>query len=420
MPADAPTGSALRPHAHAELQRLDGAEIVVGIPCYQCGGSLPHVVRMVAEGLRRYYPGARALILVSDGGSTDDSREIAQQVETGSPDVSTLVTIYRGVPGKGSGLRAVFEAARILRAKAVAVFDSDLISITPDWVRSMLTPVFEGYDFVAPYYRRYKYDGTITNTIAYNLTRSLYGVRVRQPIGGDFALSPGVVDHYLAQDIWATDVARFGIDIYMTTAAIVNGFRVCQARLGVKIHGEKDPAADLGPMFRQVVGTSFQLMGDYESYWQAVRGSRDVPLLGPEPAQEPVAFEISLEALVDYFRLGYGNFEGVWRRTLEAEDFAVIRSLVRAPDPDRFRLPIETWVRTLYRYACAYQVTPRQRMKVLDTLVPLYHARVASLVGELKDKSLEESERQFESDAAAFEGMKDYLLSIWIQGADHG
>ena len=47
----------------------------------------------------------------------------------------------------------------------------------------------------------------------------------------------------------------------MTHSAINEGFAVCQARLGAKIHDAKDPASDLGPMFRQVVGTLFTLAG---------------------------------------------------------------------------------------------------------------------------------------------------------------
>ena len=140
----------------------------------------------------------------------------------------------------------------------------------------MLQPVLDGYDFVAPYYRRYKLDGTITNTIAYNLTRALYGVKIRQPIGGDFGISLHLVRHYLEQEVWETDVAKFGIDIYMTTAAIVHGFKICQTRLGLKVHGHKDPSADLGPMFRQVVGTIFALMETFEEFWKDVKASHKI------------------------------------------------------------------------------------------------------------------------------------------------
>lgn len=407
----------LREHARETIERLGQADIVVGVPCYQSATSLAHVIRTIAKGIETHYPEAKALIMISDGGSTDDSREIARRTEVNSFNIEKLVTIYRGLPGKGSGLRAVFEGANFLKAKAVAVFDSDLKSINSAWIRNMLQPVLDGYDFVAPYYRRYKLDGTITNTIAYNLTQALYGMRIRQPIGGDFGISLPLVKHYLDQAVWETDVAKFGIDIYMTTTAIVHGFKICQTRLGPKVHAHKDPAADLGPMFRQVVGTIFTLMETYEEFWKDMKSLQEVPILGEEALEEPTPFEIDREGLVEYFRLGFGNFEGIWQRILEEKDFEIYKALVKSEGHDGFSLPIDSWVRTIYRYAAAYQVSPRQRMKIVDTMIPLYYARVASLMNELREKSPEESEAHFDENAKVFKDMKDYLLRIWKKGA---
>jgi glycosyltransferase involved in cell wall biosynthesis len=188
--------TALRPYVRTKIEQLRSADIVIGIPSYHSGSSIIHVLQTVIKGIDSYYPGYKALIVVSDGGSTDDTRDMARSIDPISYNIESIVTIYRGLPGKGSGLRAVFEIAAFLKARAVAVFDSDLISITPEWVRNVLEPVMEGYDYVAPDYNRYKLDGTITNTIAYNLTRALYGVKIRQPIGGDFGMSPALVKHY--------------------------------------------------------------------------------------------------------------------------------------------------------------------------------------------------------------------------------
>jgi hypothetical protein len=300
-----------------------------------------------------------------------------------------------------------------LKARAVAVFDSDLRSITPDWVKNVLAPVFDGYDFVAPDYYRYKFDGTITNTIAYNLTRALYGMNIRQPIGGDFGLSNHLVRHYLDQDVWGTDVAKFGIDIWMTTTAVINNFRICQARLGVKIHGEKDPAADLSPMFRQVVGTIFMLMESQHGYWSAVSGSRDLPTFGEycDTAIEP--FDIDQAALIEYFKTGRNNFGGVWERIIEEQDLNIVSELAGLPDAARFILPIESWVRMVYRYAQAVHATPRQKFKLIDTMIPLYNARVASLINELAGKSTLEAEAYFDQQARVFLDMKPYLLKQW-------
>ena len=42
-----------------------------------------------------------------------------------------IITPYHGIPGKGGAFRTIFEIARRLKAKACAVVDSDLRSITP-------------------------------------------------------------------------------------------------------------------------------------------------------------------------------------------------------------------------------------------------------------------------------------------------
>jgi hypothetical protein len=287
------------------------------------------------------------------------------------------------------------------------------MSITPEWIHNVLGPVIDGYDFVAPDYKRYKLDGTITNTIAYNLIRALYGLKIRQPIGGDFGISPALVKHYLDQNVWESDIAKFGIDIWMTTSAIVGSFRICQARLGAKIHGHKDPTSDLGPMFRQVVGTTFQLMGQYRDYWMNIKGSRDVPSLGEVAGQEAEPFDIDHGSLIDYFKVGMKNFSGIWQNILTEDDFKIISDLARIDRLEDFILPIEIWVRIVYHYASTFNETPRQRFKVLDTMIPLYYARIASLVNELKDKDPKEAEEHFETQAQTFEGMKEYMIELW-------
>lgn len=404
--------TALRDHARRQIELLGSADIVVGIPAYYSDESVSHVIRQVAAGLDQFYPEKKALIIVADGGSTDDTREVARSVENHHFNIDVMVTIYRGIPGKGSAFRAIFEAARYLRASAVALFDSDLKSIKPGWVRNILEPVFNGYDFVAPDYSRYKFDGTITNTIAYNLIRALYGVNLRQPIGGDFAVSTAMVRHCLNQDVWDTDIARFGVDIWLTITAVTGGFRICQARLGAKIHGAKDPAADLGPMFREVVGTIFNLLDQDRSYLDRVERTVDTPVFGEVVGEEPIAFEVNLEQLVDYFRIGMKNFGPVWANIIEDKDYAVIRKLVLVRKLKNFNLPTETWVRIVYRYAAHFCRAERQRIKILDTLIPLYNARVASLIMVLREKDQAEAEEYYEGQARVFESMRGYLIGL--------
>ncbi|MDL1958617.1 MAG: glycosyltransferase family 2 protein [Deltaproteobacteria bacterium] len=405
-------GYALRPGVLKQIERIETTDIVMGIPCYNNEDTIAHVIETVSGGIYRHFPDAKALIFVSDGGSTDDTREMAESVPI-KPGQERVISIYRGLSGKGSAMRAVFEAARILQAKACATVDSDLRSITHDWIKSLLDPVMEkGYDFVAPIYYRHKYDGTITNNIAYSLTRALYGRRIRQPIGGDFAFSNRIIKNYLSQDVWMTDVARFGVDIWLTTIAITEGFNICQARLGVKIHQAKDPGESLGPMFRQVVGTIFALMSVYKTVWKEVHGSMPVDTFGPNAFLEPDPIEMNLKRLIVRFKDGMTRFGPLYQSIFSPEVYRNLKESV-AMEEREFTLSLETWVKGLYEIAATYDHWRHHQSDLLTVMVPLYLGRVASFVNKTRDMDSFESEKVVEQQAEKFERLKDYLIHIW-------
>jgi glycosyltransferase involved in cell wall biosynthesis len=372
----------------------------------------------VESGLALHYPECRGAVVVADGGSVDDSREEAEGIErTGW--VDRIVFIYRGIPGKGSAVRAVFEAANILAAKACLLFDSDLRSISPDWVKCMADSVLrEGVDYVTPYYTRYKYDGTITNNIVYNLTRALYGYRVRQPIGGDFAFSLPLIQKYLPKEVWETDVARFGIDIWLTTTAMVHKAKIAQANLGVKIHDVKDPAEALGPMFRQVITTLLSLMEEHEAVWKEVKGSQDVPVVGPDLKVEPQPFTINVGKLVNDFRVGYANWKEIWSKIIAPQPWRVVEELAARPEAD-FHFETDTWVKILYDLAAAFHHWKGNRQLLVSMMTPLYFARVASFVNRTRDMSNQEAEAVVEEQARVFEEMKEYLVNRWDEEVDY-
>jgi glycosyltransferase involved in cell wall biosynthesis len=407
-----PYSTALRGYTAKRLEEIDRADILVGIPCFNNEATIAHVIQMLSHGLHKHYADRRCVIMVADGGSTDDTRETAKEFQI-KPWQEKLVSIYRGPGGKGSALRSIFEAGERLKVAAMAVVDSDLRSITSDWVKYLLDPVLEkDYQYVAPVYLRHKYDGTITNNIVYNLTRALYGKRVRQPIGGDFALSRDLARHYVAQDLWETEVARYGIDIWMTTEAVAGGFKICQANLGVKIHDAKDPSQHLGPMFRQVIWTLFTLMERNEGKWKAVKGSVTVPTFDHPSQVEPEEVKVNLDNLIRQFKVGYGQFKSLWQDIFCPECFGEIRRVAKLGKKS-FNLPTEAWVRILYELAATFHAWPQNRMNLIDLVTPLYYARVASFVRESWEMTSAEAERLVEEQAQLFEERKDYLIQVW-------
>lgn len=410
----------------SQLEEIEKADILIGIPSYNNVGTIGHVVRAVTAGLAKYFPGAKAVIFNSDGGSTDGTQEEVKRVQiedfktilTSHPvhPIQKIATPYHGVPGKGSAFRAIFEAAQFLEAKACAVVDSDLRSITPEWMDLLLTPIYqEGYDYVAPLYARHKFDGTITNSIVYPLTRTLYGKRVRQPIGGDFGFSGELAKFYLTKEVWETDVARFGIDIWMTTLAIAEGYKVCQSYLGAKIHDAKDPGSQLGPMYAQVVSSVYGLMTEYQDLWKGLKGSQPVPTFGfhYEVGLEPVS--VNVDRMIENFRLGVKDLMEIWRKVLVRDTVLWLESIGRLSN-EAFSFPQDLWVRIVYDFAVAYTKGLVHREHLLKSMIPLYLGRVASFVRENWDSSAKEVEGKIEHLCQVFEEMKPYLIERWNVG----
>jgi glycosyltransferase involved in cell wall biosynthesis len=413
----------LEPHVKQRLEDLGSVELLVGIPSYNNADTIGHVVRAAAAGLAKYFPGRPAVIVNSDGGSNDGTAEVVAKTELSSPSailvshpvspVHKIVTPYHGIPGKGSAFRTVFAIAEKLRARACAVVDSDLRSITPEWFELLLGPIVaQDFDYVAPMYLRHKYDGTITNSIVYPLTRALYGREVRQPIGGEFGFSGRLAAHYLEKPVWETDVARFGIDIWMTTTAIADGFKVCESFLGAKIHDAKDPGADLAAMLVQVVSAVFDLMETYEDRWKEVEGAEDVPLFGfPHGVGlEPV--RVNVARMVGIFRQGVRDLGEVWAQALDEQTMKEVTALGEHEN-EAFRFPDPLWVRVVYDYALAYRRRAMNREQLLRALVPLYLGRTASFVAQNMESGAEAVEGSIRALADEFVREKGYLRERW-------
>ena len=449
----------LTPAVGDEIARLGHADIMVGIPSFKNAATIGYVVRASQAGLVQYFPDLRPVLVNSDAGSPDGTGRVV--VETEPPEYVEQILLVRptnklsrlsltypevdGVGGKGAALRTIFEIAAALKVSALVVVDSDLRSIIPEWIELLAGPILKGgYDFVAPLYARYKYDGTITNTVTYPLTRALYGNRIRQPIGGDFGVSGDLVRHYLELDDWTEDISRFGIDIWMTTSALTGGFAVCQARLGAKVHDPKDPGADLGPMFRQVVGTILRLAASHPENWLSIHGSHDVPAYGFERIIDPPPLEVNTLRLLTELHAGSLTLAETWRSMFTRQNAETVLVLAeeagRLVDQARSRLgiagdgtsssastlemaealaafhfPDDLWARLIYDLVVAARSATPPIEQLVAALVPIYFGRVGSFVIENRHQTTDQAEERVERQAREFELLKPYLVERWQQ-----
>jgi len=430
-----------------EVKRLGPADIMVGIPSFRNAATIGHVTRAAQAGLVQYFPDSKPVLVNADAGSPDGTGRVV--VETQPPDYVERILLVRprnrlqrlsltypevdGVGGKGAALRTIFQIAHQLGVEALVVVDSDLRSIVPEWIELLAGPILKGgFDYVTPLYQRYKYDGTITNTVTYPLTRALHGLRIRQPIGGDFGISGDLVKHYLEQDDWTPDISKFGIDIWMTTKAITGGFAVSQTRLGAKIHDPKDPGADLGPMFSQVVSTVLRLTVEHADHWLSVHGSHAVPTYGFERYADPPPLEVDVTRLLGAFARGRVALGDAWQVLVAPDRMSALDSLANeagdtldeitrsdtpttADDVD-FHFSDDLWARIIYDLALVARGSTMDLDRMIAALVPIYFGRVASLVIEARDMTTQQAESLVERQARAFEQAKPSFVERWEAG----
>lgn len=408
-----------------QLPELERVDIVVGIPTFNNAATVESVSKAVTAGLRDAFPKTTALVVNADAGSHDGTPDLMKGAVAGSLPFALFhqrgggtpaalpPLSESGVPGREEAFRAFFAVARQAGATACVVVDARVRSVTQHWMPWLLQPIMEGRaDYVAPVFLRPRYEGSLTNSLVYPLSRALYGAAVRYHTGGGYGFSNKLAGLYLDRDLWDGEAARCGIDSWLTTVAVAEGCAVYQAGLGEKAMDPGSGSDDLSGVLAQAVGAVFHFMERYQDVWEHRTGSQPVPHVGLSYHPQPDRSTINVERMIKGFRQGLRDLLPIWEIILSPETLSGILPLGLA-ESDDFRFPAPLWVQTVYDFALAYHEKVLHRDHLLKSLTPLYLGRTASLVLETRDGKPEAVEESIEHLCETFMRMKPYLIERW-------
>ncbi len=404
----------LRGEGQRRLAEIGSADILIGIPTYKNARTIAAVGQTAAEGIARFFPRLRGVVAIVDGGSSDETVAAASSFTLPS-NVRRIVTTYQGMQGKGSAVRAIFEMARTMHAQLIIVLEADLQTLTPEWIQKLAYPIVtKQFALALPSYVRPIPDGAVTDLIAFPLTRMLYGTEIRQPMGGEFALSAELAAYLNAKDVWETDVARHGFDIWLTTIAINEALKLCQVPLGLKLDYSRELLLALDPTFIQSVGTLFRMIDIYRKRWPTMGAPRLAPVCGtnvnveiPKRGLPP----ITTTSLADAFTAGARRYARIWKTVMLPSNRELIKQLVDRPG-GAYRFSSELWARVVFDFAVVYNKGEGDPDKVVAALLPLYYARAAALMRETGSKP-ETVEKAILAQADIFIRLKPYLIERW-------
>ena len=279
------------------------------------------------------------LFINADGGSRDGTPELITGVSIDDVRPASSVyalrtlhaisTKYASTPNSGVALRTILAAAELLRAKACIVISPESENITPEWISTLLRPVYyDGFDLVSPTYRRHKFDGLLMTNLLYPMVRALYGVRIREAYMAEFGFSGRLGSQFLSQNRWNDGNGENGVELRLTLAAATGGFRICQSFLGNKDTVERH-AADLVPTLRQSVGVLFSALESDFQVWSTVSGSQEVPTNGSDLELLLDPLRINRKRLREMFVKGVSELESVFQSILSPSTLAEVKRIAQ-------------------------------------------------------------------------------------------
>ncbi|MFH1835359.1 MAG: glycosyltransferase [Methanobacteriota archaeon] len=398
-----------------KIKRVGKADIAVIVSSRNNAPTIGFVLHQVAQGLRTFFPDKKSVIINVDGFSRDGCANVTRVIKLPVKKIVVRDVKCNGVGGKGAGVHTGMRIASKLGAKAVALVDSDLRSINPEWIKLLLGPILEGHsEFVSPYYHRYKYDGTITNFIGYPMVRSLFGKRLRQPIGGDTGFSGNFCKKVLHHKLWARpETAQFGIDFFLTGVALGEQLNVSEAVLGVKVHDVKDPSKHLAPMFRQVMGSILNIIEGYDDVWMKISGSEDLHRhRGSIRFSSSEPFDVDTNSMINSFLGGRAKHMNTLKSILPKDLYRDVASIPTMAE--EFIFDAELWTNVIYHLIPAYFSTPAEKKEdILDIVRHMWMGRVAYFTIESKDLNDREAEHLIEEQSLIFEENKQLLVDLY-------
>jgi len=391
---------------HRNEKKID---IVVGIPSFNEADTIGHVTEVVSAGLKQYFPGHRSIIVNVDNNSPDNTRDAF--LNTGTAVEKKYISTSGGLRGKGLNFLNLFNYVKKVGADIVIVVDADLRSITKEWIESLGRPVSEGYDFVTPLYSRHQFDGSITNHICYPVLFGMLSTDLRQPIGGDFALSSRFIRYILGKE-WTTGTKQYGIDIFLTLNAVFGNFKICQTALGRKTH--KASAPKIGVMFEQVIETLLDLLVKNKERW-ITNGVTEIvkpKVFGEERLPEPQELDLDIRELKDKCYATYVEHRSSIYALLDPYSCSRIDDIFKM---DFYDLDILLWTQIFYNLLFKYDTPAEEaeRKKIIDTLKPLYFARSLTFNYSTWKYNMKYAEMEIRDQALGFATQRYYLWGLY-------
>jgi len=405
-------------------------KIVIGIPfsaTTEETRTLPTLIETVNEGLKEFYPEKKVAFVIAGSHEAKKMLKTIEKIFNRHNIEGYCFSLDKEMDGKGWTIRALMEIGKYCNSNLI-IIEPDFLrkgkqGIQPRWIYSIYRPIELGYDFVLPVFNRPPEGKRITDHLIIPLLISLYGYRLREPIGGVYGINKKAFDKFLKdKKLFAeTDVGNYGIDIFVTLAAIVNDLEICQSNLGTRL--KLSSPGEFPVRLRQALRTMFDQIG-YTTEWWAKKGralKTAPPLYGNLPTLQPPQIDLDISYEIERFKVDFQRYKDyLYKKLCHPTLFEKLLILSNSSE-DQFYFASSDWAECVYTLILAYFFQKEiPKADILDTLVILNRARMATFVREVQDfegdaKGLE-ANRLIEAQIRDFTTLRELFEEHWREG----
>jgi len=414
----------------AKIAPLREREIVVGIPFIGTPDQmapLKKTIEIANQGIRQFYPRKKVAFVLA---GAHEGRRVLEKIEGILREQKIqghCFALDKEVDGKGWTYRVLMEVSEFLGSDLI-LLEPDFLrkgkqGIQPRWIYSIYRPIELRNDFVLPVFNRPPEGKRVTDHLVTPILVSLYGYRIKEPMGGVYGISRRAFDTFLRdRRLFAeTDVGNYGIDIFLTITAIVNDLKICQANLGTRV---KHPSPGEFPVrLRQALTTMLDQIGYTSSWWlkEGKATKAEPPTYGTLPSLEPPTIDLNISYQVERFKIDFQRYqEYLYKKLCPPPLYEKLLGLSNL-DEEEFYVSSSDWAQCVYMLILAYFFQKEiPRADILDTLVILYRARLATFLKEIRN--VEEDAKRLESDRLReiqvrdFTRLRDAFEEHWREG----
>jgi glycosyltransferase involved in cell wall biosynthesis len=231
-------------------------KIIAIIPTLNESANISNITNIIDRGLESLGKNVDAIIINSDNGSVDGTTQEFIKTKTNFP---KRIIINKQNSGKGMNIYSALKSYKN-DSDYFLMFDADVISAKPVWVRKLLRPLLNGRaQLSVPIYQRNRYEGNATNHFSSPLIYACFGKYITQPIAGDFAFTADLGKKIFKSFSRRSDFG-YGVDTLITWTAILNGYKITQVKLGRKIHAPSFPK--IVTIFSDISNTTLGLLNN--------------------------------------------------------------------------------------------------------------------------------------------------------------